>query len=530
MVTLNKIATYLNQFITGAVYDAPNILESYATDQSILKIRPRAVALPKTTQDIRKLARFSNQLATKNFKLPITVRGTGLDKTGAALGSGIIVSMENFNQVQEIDPRQRLVRVQTGITLGELNTALALHSLTLPVSAHPDQTIGGLIANYHKGSLSAKYGPLANYVYQAEIVLSTGDVIQTERLSPRHLNKKKGLTGFEGELYRRLDNLISDHPDLSLPKNSLAGYPALLKVKSDKGSFDLLPLFSGSQGTLGIITEVILNCEMVAPPEQYIVAVYNDVKAALEFLDQVEEFEPSEVNICDVNLFRTALEHGKRFRPFKKLPENGIVVSIKLNDSSNRRRTKKLKRLTAALDAAGQTATSTSENYANFEELSSIISVYLNELTRSRRIPLVDGASIPEGQLKRYFAGVVSLEEKYQIKLPIFGSALTGHYSVRPEIDLTSVAGRQFVLAFLRDYNEVVVACGGSLAGDSAEGRVKAICTNLQINPELAAVNKELKAIFDPNSILNPDIKQTTTLRAVVRQLRTSYDSGIISD
>ena len=93
---MNRIAIYLNKSIDGVVYSAPSILEEYSTDRSMLKIHPRIVALPENTMDIRRLVRFSYQLAQKKVLLPITVRGSGYSKTGSDIGAGMIISTESW--------------------------------------------------------------------------------------------------------------------------------------------------------------------------------------------------------------------------------------------------------------------------------------------------------------------------------------------------------------------------------------------------------------------------------------------------
>jgi len=529
---LNKIAKHLNQHIAGAVYGELPVLDGYATDRSILKIRPKVVTVPKTTGDIRKLVRFANQLALKNYKLPVTVRGSGLDKTGAAIGQGMIISMEDMNLIKEIDPRQRLVRLQTGVTLGTLNAALSLHNLVLPVSGDPNQTIGGLLANDYVGTLASNHGTIASHVIQAEVILSNGDVIQTERLKPRRLNKKKGVSGFEGELYRQLDSFLSDNADAftNISKNTRAGYTTIPQIKAKNGSLDLLPAFFGSQGTLGIITEIILSCELSSGAPQYFVTSFANAGTALSFIDRAASLHPGEVNIYDATLFHEALNSGKKFRPLKTLPENGVIVSITVDDPNRRRRAKKLKKLTALLNKTTRAVVSNDENFADFMELNSVLSVYLNNPSRAVRTPITDDAFIPAKELKKYFEGITELEKKHDISLPVFGSVLTNNYSVRPEIDLSSVAGRQFALAFMREYNELVISCDGSLAGGSAEGRLKAVFANTYLSPELKKLYQEFKDVFDPNHILNPDIKQNANLRAVVRAMRTSYTPGIIKE
>ena len=89
---MNKIAKYINQHIIGNVFDSPSILEKYSTDRSALKITPRMVAIPENTSDVRRIVRFVNQLSKKSVHLPISVRGSGLDKTGADLGTGLVLS------------------------------------------------------------------------------------------------------------------------------------------------------------------------------------------------------------------------------------------------------------------------------------------------------------------------------------------------------------------------------------------------------------------------------------------------------
>ena len=104
---MGKIAKYLNQLTVGNVFDNLEILENYSTDHSALKIKPKFVAFPESTADIQKLMRFFNQLATKDIKVAVTARGSGLDEGGADLTNGIVISTEKLNKLLEIDPRER---------------------------------------------------------------------------------------------------------------------------------------------------------------------------------------------------------------------------------------------------------------------------------------------------------------------------------------------------------------------------------------------------------------------------------------
>ena len=130
---MSRLSEYLNRHIVGNVFDRPSICNAYSTDSSILTYTPKLVAIPETQDDVRRLLRFANQLAARELRLPITMRGSGLDKTGASIGPGMIVSTEKLNQIEEVDARGRLIRLQPGVKLGELNQALRLNGLWLPI-------------------------------------------------------------------------------------------------------------------------------------------------------------------------------------------------------------------------------------------------------------------------------------------------------------------------------------------------------------------------------------------------------------
>ena len=184
---MSKLANYLNQYIVGNVFDRPSICRQYSTDRSILQISPRLVVFPESSEDIQALLRFTNQLAMRNFRLPVTLRGTGLDKTGAAIGDGLIISTEKLNHIEELDLRGRLVRAQPGVTLGQLNSALALQGLTLPIDYDPRATLGGLIANCPNDDISDKYGGVFHYIERAVVVLSIVVLIQLGPRTARNL-------------------------------------------------------------------------------------------------------------------------------------------------------------------------------------------------------------------------------------------------------------------------------------------------------------------------------------------------------
>ena len=531
---MNKIAKYINQHIIGNVFDSPAILEAYATDRSALKITPRMVAIPENTSDVRRIVRFVNQLSKKSVHIPIAVRGSGLDKTGADLGTGLVLSTEHLNKILEIDDHSRLVRVQAGVTLGQLNSALALYGLTVPVLADPRETIGGLIANFTTDSAAGKYNGIYYYVDCLEAIISNGDAIQTSRFSRRHLARKTELTSFEGEIYREIDHLIEDNDELVTELGNratidAAGYQMVTQVVRDPvKSFDLLPLFYASQGTLGVITEVILQCQVLQPKVRRFIAAFESIAAAESYIQDIMPLIPEELNLYDARMFKACANHGKDPALFAPKFNKGYFVLASFDNKSHQVK-KKLKKCLKLLPDNAAAVTETDDNTTDFERFHSAILSYLNDDVSGERTPICDDFYVPSEHLSNFLTDLRDLEKTYKQELPVFGSFSTSNYSIRPDIQLNTVEGRQFILKFVNDFDSLLREHGGSITGGAPEGRLKAMVVNKNYSDDEVNLYSKIKDIFDPEEIFNPDIKLGATTNATVRHLRTSYLNDVIS-
>jgi len=526
---VNKIAIYLNRHLTGNVFEKDSILEAYSSDQSMMKIKPRFVALPESTSDIRKIVKFAAQLAEKKYMLPISVRGSGLSKTGADLSNGLVISTEKLNHVRELDAHDRLIHVQAGITLGKLNAVLAPHGLILPIKANPNETIGSLIANAPKDDYCRRYGGIINYVERAEFVLSSGDVIQTAKLNPKKLRQKQSQNDFEGEIYNKIDELSQKYQETieSLPQNSRVGYPAIRYVKRNRGRvFDLLPILFGSEGSLGIITEVILRLEVIPPRQHRLFLVANNMKAAQDFAETAQKLDPLSIEIIDNRIFKAVDDCGKKPDLLTKKIDEGYLVMVSFNDKPSKSR-RKVRQLMGTLPKSAYVAMETIKNSLDFEDFATSLSTYINESQKTERPNLLNDFSMPAEELQEFEKDLRKLEKTAKKKLAMFGCYSTGIYSVRPEFDLAKIDERRAALTLLRDFNEIVKEHGGSLAGGLPEGRLKPIVIYPELEPEQKEIIKEIKKVFDKNNILSPDIKSNYDVRSAVRHLRTEPNSGI---
>lgn len=540
---MSKVAQYLNEHLQGEITTSDAVRERFSTDGSILRIVPDLVVHPRSTNDIRKVARFAWQLAEKGHKLPLTARGGGSDQTGAAIGTGVIINMlAHMNAIYEIDTKQKLVRLQPGVQFKTMNDFLYLQGLTIP--SYPASagysTIGGAIANNASGVLSNKYGPIGEWVSQLEVVLSNGDVIQTGRINKRELGRKKGQQDFEGEIYRGIDTLLSDNAELldsiatNVPDN--AGYN-IIDVWRRDGSVDLTPLFIGSQGTLGLISEVIMKATEVSKDPLVGAIAFTSDDTMRDGIDQLRELRPTLLELIDGRLFEAAVKKGKRYPLYDEARGQGDVAAIVLfefDDKSGRAKKNAGKKISKMFENNDDALVVIEHNGPRADELRALREVTLLSMTEEKGSqsapPLLDGTYIPPERFEDFTKALAVLEKKYHVSLALYGHAGTSVYYCRPLFDLTKAADRQKIFKVLNDWSVLVAAHGGHLAAEAGEGRLKTPFVRKQLDEEVVALIQQVRDIFDPMGLLNTGVKQPQDLKQLVSSVRSDYDGGDFSE
>lgn len=542
---MSKISQYLNEHILGDISTDSAVRKYLSSDSSLLTITPEIVAYPRITNDIRKIARFTHQLALKGHAISMTPRGMGTDQTGAAIGPGIIINTTaHMNGIFEFDAKQRLVRVQPGATLRSINSALQLQGCYIP--SFPESvahsTVGGAIANNASGSLSGRYGAAEECVEELEVVLSNGDVLQTKRLTKRDLTKKKGLQTFEGDIYRAVDNILTDNEKLiseTIGDGTMdnSGYANIAKVKQKNGSFDLTPLFIGSQGTLGIISEMILRADFYNNEESAFVAVTSSTQSLHDVIDDLRKLDPDYLDIYSGELVARARLQGKRYPVCEEAAKNGPVAGLVIcgfKDFAERARKKKIKKAEKAAEKFNAT-TFVAQDKDSMQMVKSLkgllyASRQVSERSDSTVVSLLSGVYIPNDRFEDFSNSIANLSKDHGVKLPMSGHALDGVYSYWPEYSLRTVAGKQRLLKLYDEFANIVDSHNGLLVAESGEGRVKAPFVNKHADKDLLKMYEDIKNIFDPEGTLNVGVKQQIDLREVVSHLHTGQDVARLAD
>lgn len=521
---MGKITKYLNQLTVGNVFDTPEILETYSTDHSALKIKPKFVAFPESTEDIRKLLKFFNQLATKDIKVAVTARGSGTDESGAVLTNGVVISMEKLNHLLEIDTRERLVRVQAGITLRELNTALSVSGLSVPIDGHDEETIGGLISNNTSDACAGKYGGISKYVERIEVILANGECLQTERLKKYALAKQAAEKTAEGELYRRVSKILKDNHDLinriGSDNLSLAGYPSVSEVQK-RETVDLMPLFFGAQGTLGIISEVILRAVPIKKHPERVVATFKEAKHAVKYAEAISAFKPRQLNIYDLKIIMEARETGKNLDGVIRRLEDGFVVFANFDERPNWY-IKKIMNMRDKFPRTAKFIFESQNDRPTLNEFENALNNYLSYVKNGERVPILTDFYLPRENIENFLKDLTVLEKKLDLKVELFGSLATSIYSLRPKFNLEDEDFNKKATMFLRAGAFIINRQGGELAGGAPEGRLKAVVTNTtMLEPEINLYTK-IKDTFDREGILNPDVKLGASSKFTLTHFRSN--------
>lgn len=541
---MNKVASYLQSHLSGEVFDSPVARKYFSTDASVLEVTPSLIVYPRSTSDIRKVARFSWQLAEKGHVMPITARGSGTDQSGAAIGKGIIlVFPAHLHKILELDTQQKLVRVQPGVNFKSLQETLNTHGLFLPPfpASYTYSTIGGAIANNSSGELSLKYGPMTEWVDKLEVVLANGELIQTGRLSKKAVEKKKGLATLEGELYRVVDGLLNEYGEpldtyydnLLVSKDSV-GYD-LRDIKRRDGSIDLTSLFVGSQGTLGIITEAILKVAPHNPHTSLLVVAFNDLESAVEAVDGLRSLSPAALEMIDHNLIEFVEKEQHAVFPDELMDpaEKPAVVLFAEFDDERRIREKKVKKAEHLVRKITDRCIVT-EDIEEQEKLWAIRHLAATVVNYNHdgkvAVPVIEDAAVPHEKLIDLVRAIEKLFTDHNLSLAIWGHAGDANLHVHPLLDLSKLTDRQKMLKLMSEYYKVVVDMGGSIAGEHNDGRLRTPFIRMQVGDELVELFGKLKAGFDQHGVLNPGVKVGTDIKQLVEILRKEYSIVHLAD
>ncbi|HYR02493.1 MAG TPA: FAD-binding oxidoreductase, partial [Syntrophobacteria bacterium] len=296
----DNIFRELRAAISGEVHTDPLRRYLLSTDGSIFRVQPACVVYPRTAADVVLAVRFA-----RSHGLTVHPRGAGSGLCGSALGTGIIIDFTKYmHRLLRLDLGERTFECEPGFRWGELEQALQGKGLFFPPDPSSGEfaTFGGMYSTNASGAHSVKYGTVADYILDADVALSSGEVITLSEVQGRGLDELPGYL-------RRLSALYEEHRvtiEAAYPKppSNVCGYNLRGLVRD--GRLDLRGLFAGSEGTLGIVTR--LKFRLLERPryDSLVVAFFGDTLASVRAVQRALELGPSGIEIMDKSLLALA--------------------------------------------------------------------------------------------------------------------------------------------------------------------------------------------------------------------------------
>lgn len=503
---------------SGDIVEDSASLSVWATDNSIYEVRPAAVLLPRTAQDVE-LA-LSVAVDPTVGPVSVTARGGGTGTNGQSLTPGVVVDLSrHMNRILEIDPVRRLAVVEPGVVLDQLNAAAADHDLFFPpnVSTASRATIGGMAATDASGKGSRLYGRTSDHIDAMDVVFAGGERATVRALSHGETRERRqGAKAVDRLLDQVLDEIDACGNEIEriFPRmnRGLTGYN-LQAVRRPDGGSSLIPLLCGSEGTLAVTTRIVVRLTPRPAHRALAVVRYRDFDGALRDIARLLSAEPSAIEVIDDRILAlaqgdivwTAVEQALG-------SADGVAglsfVEILADDAPTlQARMAGLRTLIATDAPTTQIDCQTVEDPALIAQLWNLRAKAVGLLGRmeGRRKgqAFVEDCAVPPERLADFVAEFRTLLDAHGLTYGMFGHADVGCLHVRPALDMADPADA----ALIRPISDAVAALtrkyGGLIWGEHGRG-FRGEFSPAVFGPVLYPVLQRIKAAFDPLNILNP--------------------------
>lgn len=490
--------------LDGELSTAPAVLKQHSEDASLCHIEPLAVLFPKHTKDIQAALEFCS-----THSIPVFPWGAGTSRAGQALGQGLIIDFhKTMKEVLHFDAEQNTITVQPGISYASLESFLAEKNLQfLPRAALPQSTVGGMVA---KNSMD-----MVDHIQSLEFLTADGQIHRS--------NEKNSLkTRVHKLLATHWDEILVTFPQV---KRNSSGYnfPLCYEENPVEQELRLEKLLTGSEGTLGIFTEITLKTVAIPKHSVVLVAYFKHIASAFEAAIQLPVFDFSSCELVDKifldaqgeSALKPPSEVGASSQRITQNPyldrfyelESEAILLVEFSGESQEQANEKSWSARKALIEGTHIAQFTSEAKSPEDCKKALELCHPASLKSLRKSHwLVEDFSLPPARLKTYLEEQRKIFQKHGLLCSFYGAAAHAHLSTDPVyIDPRSVDGTMAkrLQDIAKESYELVIRLGGTISATQGDGLLRTPFLRLQY-PISYPLFKEMKEIFDPNYLLNP--------------------------
>lgn len=505
---------HLQKHLRGEIrFDAPT-RALYSTDASIYQIEPLGVVLPCDAEDWH----TAIQIALEH-EVPLVPRGGGTSLSGQTVGPGLVLDGSKYlNQILEIDPEGRRVRVQPGVVLDHLNQAVEPYGLQFgpEVSTANRATLGGMIANNSAGARSVVYGKTLDHVRELSVILADGARVTLgptplDLLNPRSVGDSRW-----ADVHRVVGEIVRQHRaeiETRFPRilRRVSGYNLDSLVKGwDAGVVNLADLVVGSEGTLAVITEAELHLVRRPRFRGLLVPHFTSLTAALDTLDLCLSFSPSAVELMDqmiLDLARENLALRRRMAAITGRP--AAVFMVEFSGDQPADVAGPMEKLTRKLRAApGVTEVFQTVDDAQREPVWRLREAglpLLMGLPGDRKpVTFVEDTAVAPERLPEFVRAFQDLIAEHGTHGAFYGHASVGCLHIRPVLNLKDAGDVARMRQISAAVTDLVRRFEGSLSGEHGDGLVRSEWNRKMFGSVVYEAFRRLKRAFDPKGLMNP--------------------------
>jgi FAD/FMN-containing dehydrogenase len=455
--------------------------------------------------------------------------------TGGPLTEGIVLEYTpHMNALREIGDTYAVV--EPGMFYRDFEKVTRAKGLLMPsYTASKDLcALGGMVNNNSGGEKTLTYGKTEQYVEALRVVLSDGSQCEFRKLTREELEEKKRLSTFEGEIYRRMHELLDASYDVvraakpNVTKNS-AGYMLWNVYDREAGTFDLSKLIVGSQGTLAQTTEIRFKLIRPKPHSRLVVIFLNEIRVVASVIHQVLRFKPESLESYDDHTFKfaiklfpmimkrmkgSALSLGFRFFPeFKAALTGGIPKLILLaeftGDTEDEAR-ERAKVATEALRKNGYNARLTAseqeaEKYWVMRRES--FNLLRQKMKHVRTAAFIEDFAVHPDDLPKFLPELYAILDRYPLTYTTAGHMGDANFHIIPLMDMSDPTSQPMILEIMDQVYDLIVAYKGTITAEHNDGLIRSRFLPKMYGEEVYHLFEETKRIFDPSNIMNPGKK-----------------------
>jgi FAD/FMN-containing dehydrogenase len=507
--SVRRLEAELTDTLQGEIRFDKGTRALYATDASNYRQVPVGVVVPRTVEDV-----VATVAACRAHDAAVLPRGCGTSLSGETCNAAVVIDFsQNLDHVLALDPEARTARVEPGRILDTLRAAAEVHHLTFgpDPATHDHCTLGGMIGNNSGGVHALMAGLTVRNVRALEVLTYDGLRLWLGGTSPDELASLCREKGRRGEIYRGLVALRDRYEDEirrrypQIPRR-VSGYENLDQLFDENG-FNVAKALVGTEGTCVTILQAELD--LVPSPREHAIAIlgFEDVFAAADAVPEVLRHGPMGLEGMDHLLADYIRKQHLHEAALDLLPEGKGWLIAQFGGKTREEAAGKARRLVDAMHREGVTGKELDTN----ERRQKIWAVREAALAATAWVPdqpdtwpVWEDSAVHRDNLGDYLRALKALFHKCGYEASIYGHFGDGLVHCRIDFDLRDRRGIETWRRFLDEAADLVVRFGGSLSGEHGDGEARAALIEKMYGRDLVQCFREFKAIWDPESRMNP--------------------------